>query len=94
MGTKEPAERVVEIRTFESVEQLGKFLERNNATLHVSCQYGRYDVTLTYHRLKSYKEEGWTSVRRSEDVVVSTNNEHFAAAVQAALEQPVPKELP
>lgn len=70
-----------------SGESLGRWLEENNATITISCALGTYHVHINRHHLKSMKEEGNFSVKRSSDIEVSAYATTLEAALLAAMQK-------
>jgi len=58
----------------ESKDPLGKWMERNNVHLDVSCMLGRFHVTLSWKKLHSYSDdkgehsETWSLTRMGEEL--------------------------
>lgn len=72
-----------------SEESFGRWLEDNRAHVSISCSLGTYNVTINYHKLDAYREEGNTSVRRSIDTEVSVYDKSFEKAFSDAMARKV-----
>jgi hypothetical protein len=69
----------------ESGENLGKWLEQNNARLEITCSLGKYCVSVRKHYPGSYTEERNTSVQRSSTVTVNAYGDMFSTTLSEAM---------
>lgn len=67
-----------------AIEDFGRWLEQNNATIEISCSDGQYQVTVTRGKLHSYScEHG----RHSEQWVVTRYGRHLVETMGDALRE-------
>ena len=82
---KGPPIATYRIKLHESGEDLGKWLERNNAHIEISCQLGKYHIHVTKNYPGGHAEVRNTSVTRHSTIVIGAHGDMFQDTFSEAL---------